>query len=368
MKRLNICLVSLTIAPDRERSGFEGIFEYLKKQGHNVRLITGKWNIQLKDSNIIQIDFIRKRFLWGAQFNLKVAKFIRKNRHSFDIFHGNGSKGTLPIILSNQKKFISTIHDLGPFETKFTKIPLEKYLIKYVSKKATYLSTPSNFTKMGLIRYIPKIEINKICTLYNGIDKKFKPYPKEAEKLKKNLGITGPIIIYIGRIANYKGVEFIIAAYKIAKKYIPNLNMVIVGNPDYNMARIYEEWKSKYKEIHFLGFVPEEQVPILYSMSDVLIAYSSSSEGFGNTPIEAIACGTPTICSSLKVYKEILQNNSLYVPPKRPQLLANEILRLLKDDDFKNTLIEKAQKFIKRYTWDAVGIKLEKVYERFLNN
>ena len=368
MKKLNICLVSLTIAPDRERSGFEGILNYLKKQKHNVQLITGKWNVELNDPNIIQIELIKKRFLWGIHFNLKAAQLLRNIKDDFDVFHGNGSKGTLPIIFSNQKRFISTIHDLGPFEAKFTSIPIEKHLIKYVMRKATYITTPSDFTKKGLIQYIPKTDNKKIYTLYNGIEAKFKPYPEKSQELKRELNIEGPVILYIGRIANYKGVESIIEAYRLARNKIKDLNLVIGGNPDYNMIKIYKEWKSKYKDIHFMGFIPEKQVPLYYSMSDILIAYSSSSEGFGNTPLEAIACGTPTICSSLKVYREILQDNAIFVPPKSPQLLANEIIRVLKDNDFKNNSVQKAQKFIERYTWDAVGKKLEEVYQNLLDN
>ena len=70
-------------------------------------------------------------------------KYLRT--HQFDIIHGNGPKGALPIILSNKKRFITTIHDLGPFETRFTKIPFEKLLIKYVIKKATIITVMRRF-------------------------------------------------------------------------------------------------------------------------------------------------------------------------------------------------------------------------------
>ena len=141
MKKLNICLVSLTFAPDTQDGAakfFTGIYNYLKKRGHNVKVITGKWNKELLDPDINQIDIIRKRFFWFPQFNLKTVKYLKANE--FDIIHGNSPKGTLPIILANQKRFISTIHDLGPFETKFTKIPIEKYLIKYVVEKSFLIS------------------------------------------------------------------------------------------------------------------------------------------------------------------------------------------------------------------------------------
>ena len=368
MKKLNICLVSLTVAPDStdgEAKVIRALFDYLKEKGHRVKLITGKWSKELKDPDIIQVDLITKRFLWLPQFVLKVKKYLKS--HKFDIIHGNSPKATLPILLSREKKFISYIHDLGPFETKLTKIPIEKYLIKYIAKRATSITTVSNFIKKQFKRFMPKIDQNKIFNLYNGIEKNYKPLPDEANKLKNELGIKGQVLLYLGRIAPFKGVEHIIEAYQLAKQEIPDLNLIIGGLPDYSMNKSYQVWKQKYKDIHFIGFVHEEKLPIYYTMADIFITYSYSSEGFGLTSIEAIACGTPVICSSLPVFEEILQNNAIFVPPKKPKKLAENILKLLKDDTLRNDLVENAQIFIKKYSWEEVGKRLEDVYNNFLS-
>ncbi len=368
MEKLKICFVSLTIAPDTQDGAakfFTGIYNYLKNQGHNVKLITGKWNIELSDPDIIQIDIIRRRFFWFPQFNLQTIKYLR--HHEFDIIHGNSPKGALPLIFANQKRFISTIHDLGPFETPFTKIPIEKFLIKFVAQKSTFITTCSEFIRREIKHYIPKVDINKISNLYSAIEEKYKPLPKEAQQLREKLGLKGQVLLYIGRIAKYKGVEDIIKAYKIAKKQIPDLNLVMGGKPDFYMEKIYQEWKLKYKGIHFVGFVSDNEMPIYYSMGDIFVTYSYASEGFGLTPIEAIACGTPVICSSLIAYKEVLRDNAIFVSPRNPQLLAEEIVKLLKDDSKRKTLINEAQEFVKRYSWDSVGKKLERVYQKFIN-
>ncbi|MFW9879885.1 MAG: glycosyltransferase family 4 protein, partial [Candidatus Thorarchaeota archaeon] len=171
MEKLNICLISLTFAPDSQDGAakfFTGIFNYLKNQGHNVKLITAKWNVQLSDPDIFQINILRKRFFWVPQFNLHAIKYLKSN--TFDIIHGNSPKGVLPIILANQKRFISTIHDLGPFETKFTKIPIEKFLIKYSVNKSTYITTCSESISKEIKYYIPHVDANKIFNLYSAIE------------------------------------------------------------------------------------------------------------------------------------------------------------------------------------------------------
>ena len=103
-------------------------------------------------------------------------------------------------------------------------------------------------------------------------------------------------------------------------------------------------------------------------MADVFVTYSHASEGFGLTPIESIACGTPVICSSLLAYKEVLKDNAIFVPPKTPHLLAEEIKQLINDEPKRAKIVKKAQHFIKRYTWNAVGNKLERLYEKFLED
>ncbi len=368
MKKLNICLVSLKVYPDSsdgEAVVIRGYYDYLKKRGHNVKLLTGKWTKELPEDDIIQFELITKKFLWILHFNLKV--FIYLKRHKFDLIHGNGSKGTLPIILSNKKNFITTIHDLGPFEEKSFKSFLMRLLIRFIGNNSPLLTTVSKEVKKEFKYFLPKVDQKRTNVVYNGISEKYKPYPEKAKKLKAALDIKGPVILYIGRIAANKDVGEIIKAYHLAKKNNNSLNLIVGGKPDFQMQSVYNNWKAQYKEIYFPGLIPEEKMPIYYSMGDVFVNYSHSSEGFGLTPIEAIACGTPVICSSLKVYKEVLEDNAVFVPPKRPEMLAEKIIMLLKDDNKRRKLTQKALKFIERYNWDSVGQKLEKVYYKFLN-
>jgi len=179
MEKLNICFVSLTLAPDSQDGAakfFTGIYNYMKNQGHNVKVITGKWNFEFLDPDIFQVKIIRKRFFWFPQFNIHAIKYLRS--HNFDIIHGNGPKGVLPIILANKKRFISTIHDLGPFETEFTRIPFEKLLIKYTVKKSTFITTCAESIRKQIKYYIPSVDFNQIFNLYSAIEDKYKPLPK----------------------------------------------------------------------------------------------------------------------------------------------------------------------------------------------
>ena len=367
MKKLKICLVSLTFAPDSQDGSAKfitGVYNYLKSQGHEVKVITGYWNRKINDSDIIQIKIINKSFLWVPQFIYHVIKYLKNNK--FDIVHGNGPKGSMPLLFLRNLKFISTIHDLGPIETNFSRIPLERFLIKRTIKRAKFITTCSESIKQQILSFFEKIPSNKIFNLYSAIESKFKPHLEESKILKETLELSGPIILYIGRIANYKGVPDIINAYEMAKNQIKDLALVIGGTPDFSMRETYQMWKNKYPDIHFMGFIPTDQIAIYYTMADVFITYSYASEGFGLTPIEAIACGTPVICSDIKVFREVLKDNAIFVPPKDPKSLSEAIFTLLTNKYDRIKLIERGQNYIKRFSWNSVGNKMEEVYKKIL--
>ena len=368
MSKLKICLVSLTFAPDSQDGSAKfitGVYNYLKSQGHEVKVITGLWNVKLNDPDVIQVKIIKRSFFWIPQFIFYVIKYLKRNQ--FDIIHGNGPKGSMPLLLLKNLKFISTIHDLGPIETNLSKIPLESFLIKNTIKKANFITTCSESIKQQILSIFKKISSNKIFNLYSAIEAKFHPRMVESEKLKKKLGLQGPILLYIGRIAHYKGVPDIIKAYKLVKNKIKDIKLIIGGTPDFSMKDIYETWKKKYPDIHFVGYVPDDQIAVYYTMADAFISYSYSSEGFGLTPIEAIACGTPVVSSDIEVFREVLQDNAIFVIPKNPQLLSEAIYNLLTNNSYRNSLIQKAQDFIKIYSWEKVGLKMEELYYKLLS-
>ena len=363
-RQTKICLISLAMFPDRKDGSAKiasSIYKYFKENNYNIRAITAKWDIDLKDPNITQINVIKKRLFWFPQFILGVFSILLKEK--FDIIHGNGARVSIAFLHRN---FITTIHDLGPFEAKFTKIPIVPLLEKINALRAKRIITPSNTIKKGLKEHVPKLNSKKITCVYNPIDKNLKPDLEGGIKLKQKLGIKGSTILYLGRIAFYKGVEDLIKAYYIAKKDITDLNLVIAGAPTFKMKALYSNWKKKYTNIKFVGMVPEEEIQSYYSMADIFVTYSNVAEGFGLTPVESIACGTPVICSDLPAYREILGDFAILVPPKRPNALASEIVKFFKDEKIGKNLLKNSQNLVNKYSLDLFGKNLLRIYEEFL--
>ncbi|MCP4760468.1 MAG: glycosyltransferase family 4 protein, partial [archaeon] len=210
------------------------------------------------------------------------------------------------------------------------------------------------------------VPIEKITNVSSAVESFFKPLPKKSVELKEKLGIDGPILFYVGRIAFYKGVDDIIQAYNIAKKKIPDLNLIIGGKPTFKMIDEVEKWKKENPGIFFTGMIPDEEMPIYYSMANIFITYSYASEGFGLTPIESLNCETPVICSSLPAYKEVLQDFGTFIEPRKPELLVKEIINHLDNPDPIHEKVKSAKNFLKQYTWKEVAKRVESVYLQYI--
>ena len=110
MEKLNLCHISLTTSPDQQDGAAKfarRIFDELKNRGHNITLLTAKWNEGFTDPDIISVEVPNSRIFWVPKFALKFRKYLKKN--DFDIIHSNGSRPSIPIILA-KKPYITHIH------------------------------------------------------------------------------------------------------------------------------------------------------------------------------------------------------------------------------------------------------------------
>ncbi|MHA1731052.1 MAG: glycosyltransferase family 4 protein [Promethearchaeota archaeon] len=360
--------MSLAVYPDSKDGSAKfarGIFDGLKRRGHDITLITSQWTGTLDDPDIHQIPVPRGRFFWLPSYVL--GAFKRILGRNYDVLHGNGSRGSLPCILA-RKPYITTIHDLGPFEASFTKVPIVPVIEKVNATRARRIVTCSKIVHRGINHYVPSASLDKMHCVYSAIDPRFRPDPGGAEKIRERLGLNGPVIFYVGRIAFYKGVEHIISAFESLREKHPEYQLVVGGKPTFKMQETYDRWKQALPHVKFVGLIPDEDLPAYYTMADTFVTYSSASEGFGLTPVESIACGTPVVCSSMAAYREVLQDHAYFVPPNSPRMLATTLESVLEDREGARKMVERARGFITRYTWDAVIDRLEGVYYDYLEN
>jgi len=116
------------------------------------------------------------------------------------------------------------------------------------------------------------------------------------------------------------------------------------------------------REVIFLGYVPEEELPYLYNGADLLL-YPSLYEGFGFPILEAMACGTPVITSNISSLPEVAGKAAVLVDPMDEKGLKLAIESLISD---KNTYVryqELGFARVKKFSWERCAMKTLDVYE-----
>lgn len=202
------------------------------------------------------------------------------------------------------------------------------------------------------------INSNKITIIPNGVDLN-KLYPIEKiEKIDNSL-------LYVGRIDSRKGIDFLIQAMALVKMQNPNVILFIGGKGKLipELKKIVEK-KDLYKNVKFLGFIPDKDLNKWYNKVKCIVV-PSIFEGFGLTVIEAMAAGTPVIGTDVDGIRTIIKNeeNGYLVKYGDIELLGNVISSVLANDNDK--IIQNGLMTIKsEYNWDVISNEIMEFYKK----
>lgn len=275
------------------------------------------------------------------------------------------------------KKSIVTIHDITPFyfsghrrKSKFRDLAFRQ-IFNQSAKRAKKVIAVSASTKNDIINHF-KINPEKIEVIYNGLSQNFLKTFSESEitSLKAKYKIKPPFILYIGVWRNHKNVIGLLKAFKILlSKYHLPCQLVLAGKelPQYPEIRnTWQKFKLE-KNLVFPGFINENELPIFYRASRLLVI-PSFAEGFGLTGIESLACGTPVAASDIPALKEVLGDAASYFNPYKPEEMAKIIYQLFTDNNLRVSELAEAKKKLAKYNWQITAQKTLKLYSKVLEN
>jgi phosphatidylinositol alpha-mannosyltransferase len=166
-------------------------------------------------------------------------------------------------------------------------------------------------------------------------------------------------ILFVGRLEPRKGFGYLLEAYARVKAAMPQARLLVVGPYAPGDVQPFEQRLRKLSvdDVHFVGYVPEEDLARYYQGSHVFCAPSTGSESFGMVLLEAMAAGTPIVASDIPGYRTVLrhQREGLLVPPRDPSALADALLHLLQQPELQRTMGQHGQATASRYTWERVA-------------
>lgn len=322
------------------------------------------------------LENIKKSLLAKVQIPLLLLseyfyakKIVKKER--IDIIHAHWiiPQGLIAAIIKKLYNipFISTAHAGDVF-------PIKKNILKafagFAIKNSSCITANSSFTKNAILEICDSKNIDVIPM---GVDlNEFSPGKKDA-KLRMKFGIKGKLILFVGRLAEKKGVEYLVRAMPSVLKSLPGSKLIIVGDgPEMkNLARLAGSLNLE-NYIVFAGKLSSAELPKFYAAADVFVGPSivtkkGDTEGLGIVFLEAMASGTSVIGSNVGGIPDIIKHNKtgILVEQKNAGQLASAIVNLLKNKKLQRKLAKNAMAHIKNnYSWGAVAKKFAMAYAK----
>jgi phosphatidylinositol alpha-mannosyltransferase len=173
-----------------------------------------------------------------------------------------------------------------------------------------------------------------------------------------------PNVLFVGRHEPRKGLLDLLKAHRIMRKTGSGSRLLVVGSgPQEREARRYVATRG-LQEVEFLGRVSDAEKAQLFRTVDVFASPATGGESFGIVLLEAMAAGTPIVCSDIHGYKGVVRRGreGLLVPPREPRELAVAIDRLLRDPALREQMGAAGQARAEEFSWPRVTAKVEDYY------
>ncbi len=288
-------------------------------------------------------------------------------REKIDIFHY--PQFDLPFF--QRRKSVITIYDLNVLQIadyfpkqRFIRRTYSRWITKISLQKAEKVIAISQSTKGDIIRYFKTPE-EKIEVIYGAVDEHFHPLPqKETRKKLEKYSLSSPYLLYVGVHRAHKNLLRLLEAYRLLKENGRITHkLVIVGEKDPRFLQA--KWKVEKLgldgEVIFTGYLPEEDLPYFYNGATLFI-FPSLYEGFGMPVLEAMACGTPVVCSHTSSLPEIAGEAAIFVDPHNIEAMAEGMKKVIDDGGLRKRLSLAGLEQAKRFSWHRTAQKTLEVY------
>jgi glycosyltransferase involved in cell wall biosynthesis len=289
-------------------------------------------------------------------------------RLDLDLVHFVG----FPAVLAQAKPTVVTAHDLTyktRAETRGDR--LSRFHWNFFgdrgTRRADHVITVSEHTRRDLEDLLG-IAPERITVTYEAPASIFRPVEPEAVHAvtRGKYGIEGRYILFVGTLEPVKNLTRLVDAFALARDRSGiEPSLVVAGQKGWLSTDLYAriERLGLADQVVFTGYVPDSDLPALYSGADAFVL-PSLYEGFGLPVLEAFACGTPVITSNVSSLPEIAENAALLVDPLSVEKIAAALERVCTDDYLRHNLRLAGLARAAQFSWKRCAEETRAVYRQ----
>lgn len=284
------------------------------------------------------------------------------------------------------RPYVVTVHDLssliieggGGWKGELRQVYIRRGLLRAECVMAVSESTRHDVvTLMG----IPEERVKRI---YGAVDPRFttqmpglgaraagpEAWAHERRRVLERYQVKYPFLLYAGTIRPQKNIPRLVEAFALLKGELAGLEewrelrLIIIGDEISKFPAVRKAVIQSRTEqyVRFLGFVPLDALRVFYGSAEAFV-FPSLYEGFGMPPLEAMAAGTPVVCSNTTSLPEVVGEAAEIVSPDNVFDIARGMKEVLLNRERRAELVVRGQERSRHFRWEDTAREVLGVYE-----
>lgn len=247
-----------------------------------------------------------------------------------------------------------------------------RWMISHAVRVSHTVIATSETTKRALVDMFG-LPAERVEVIPLGVSKEFfvsSVRNEYADRFRSAFGIERPYILFVGNPKPHKGLDVLLRAYVDLRKRFPELELVIAGGAEDSLRRMLTRLglpASVSGSVKAIGRTSDDDLIAAYAGAEVL-AFPSMYEGFGLPALEAMAAGTPVVCSDGGALAEVAGDAAVVVPAGDAGALRDAIASVVTGDGLKGDLAARGVRRAERFTWNATAHSTLACYERVIGS
>jgi glycosyltransferase involved in cell wall biosynthesis len=241
-------------------------------------------------------------------------------------------------------------------------------LKRYALHKAAHVTVVSKDIQQTIKKKFGENILTEVISM--GVDSQLFNPDKKDDQLRRKYGITGPFLLFVGRLTEKKGVRYLIEAMPEVLKTFPESKLLIIGTGELRqeLSRLVNSLGLQERVI-FTGAISNNELPKYFATADIFIGPSTQAkggdtEGFGLTFVEAAMSGCIVIGTDVGGIGDIIEHGKtgFLVKEKDPAAITDTLCNILQQSDSLSDMKTAArQKMISKFDWQVIAEKYQKV-------